>query len=170
MATPEIPGRIKVVHRAALAFGAAGNFTVILGHHLVHPHANSERMPVVAIGCDNMVIFAHDRGATHRDGFLPNIQVKKPTNFALLIAPQAAFFKTANPDHVSVEGDLLVLAELNIDGRLTRIIAQVGDFWFFRGGRLLGHRECFKFEVIIGREYPVVQGYLIKDKRNLRLK
>jgi hypothetical protein len=139
VAAPEIARRVEVVHRAALALGAAGVFAVVLRHHLVHAHADGERVAVVAVGGDDVVVLAHDGHAADGDGFLPDVEVEEAADLALLVAAQAALLEAADAHHVAVERDQLVMAELGVDGGLPGIIAS--DFGLFGGSGFLGHRE-----------------------------
>jgi hypothetical protein len=127
------------VHRAALALRAAGVFAVILRHHLVHAHADGERVAVVAVGGDDVIVLAHDGHAANGDGFLADIEVEEAADLALLVASEAALLEAADAHHVAVEGDQLVVAELGVDGGLPGIVAS--DFGLFGGSRFLGHRK-----------------------------
>ncbi len=139
VATPEITRRVKVVHGAALAFGAAGVFAVVFGHHLVHAHADGETVAVVAIGSDDVVVFAHDGDAADGDGLLADVKVEEAANFALLITAEAALFEAADAHHVAVELDEFVRAELGVDVGVAGRATGLASFGFLGGGGFLAH-------------------------------
>ena len=58
MATPVVATRIEVVHRAPLPLGASRGFSKEFRHAFVHGHANGQGVTVIAVGCDDMIVFA----------------------------------------------------------------------------------------------------------------
>jgi hypothetical protein len=75
----------------------------------------------------------------------------------LLVTAEAALLKAPDANHIAVEGDEFVVAELGVDGGLAGIIAS--DFGLFGGGGFLGHRENgFSSKQLCGRENPFLAG------------
>ena len=75
----------EVVHRAALAAGATGRFAKKFRHAFVHSHADSEGMPVIAVGGDDVIVFPHEGDSADSNGFLTDIQVQKSTHKSLIV-------------------------------------------------------------------------------------
>ena len=70
------------VHRAALALRAAGGLAEQLGHHGPRRDAARDRLPVVAVGGDHVVVVAQHGDRAGADGFLSDVQVAEPADLA----------------------------------------------------------------------------------------
>ena len=89
----------KKVHRTSLAFGAAGNFTIQLGHSLVTGNPFGYTQAVVAVGSYHAVVAAQGTHGTGGYSFLANIQVAEATYFLLSIQHTGTLFKAAQFYH-----------------------------------------------------------------------
>ena len=73
------------VHRAAFAARATGRFSEKFRHAFIHAHAHGERVTVVAVGCNDMVVFAHERYRPDSNRLLSDIKVEKSAHHALVV-------------------------------------------------------------------------------------
>ena len=103
MTAPVILVRRKEMHRAALAFRAARGLAVKLRHALIHTHAGSERMSMIAISGDDMIVVPQKRNRSHRDRFLADIKMEKSAHLALVVELQGGLLETPDADHLAQE-------------------------------------------------------------------
>lgn len=73
------------VHRTALAARATGGFSKKFRHAFIHAHSHGESVAVVAIGRNDMVVFAEEGNSSHRHGFLPNVEMEETAHHALVV-------------------------------------------------------------------------------------
>ena len=111
VATPVVFGGFEIVHRTALPFRAAGGFSEEFGHALVHTHADGESVGVVAIGGDDVVVFAEERDGADGDGFLTDVEVEEAGHFAALVVLERNLFESPDAAHQSVEADFVIGGE-----------------------------------------------------------
>ena len=104
------------MHRSALALGTPSDFAEKLRHAFIHPHANREGMPVIPIGGDHVVILAHQRRCSNRDGFLPDVEMQKPAHFAKRVVLVGCFLKPPNSEHLAHETDFVLRCKISICG------------------------------------------------------
>ena len=139
VAAPEVLVRREEVHRAALAFRAAGLFAEHFRHALVHAHADGEGVAVVAVGGDEVVIRPAERDGADGDGFLADVEVEEAADFAALVVFQAGLLEAADADHLGKQLDFPLRGERLVDGRVGEI----------EGGRVgAGHGRRWKVSEI----------------------
>jgi hypothetical protein len=73
---------VEHVHGATFALGTSILPAKQLSHHRVGCHAAHQRLPVIAIGGDDVVVLPERHDDAAGDGFLANIEVAKATNLA----------------------------------------------------------------------------------------
>src|SRR4051812_27190214 len=110
------------MHRAAFALRATGGFAVELGHERLRVHTDRDRVTVVAVRCDHVVVLAHQGAAADGDGFLADVEMEEPADLLGLVSAETALFEAANPHHLTEELDLLILRELRIDWRAAEVV------------------------------------------------
>ena len=145
VAAPVIALGRKEMHRAAFAFGATGDFAVELGHEGLGVHADGDGVTVVAVGGDDVVMFAHERTATDGDGLLAVIKMEEaadvgPAGGVLAgVGAVAALFEAADAHHLAEEFDLLGRGQRGINGGLAVAGVAGGGFLLDGGARFLAH-------------------------------
>lgn len=111
VAAPVVFGGFEIVHRTALPFRAAGGFAKEFGHALIHTHADRESVGVVAIGGDDVVVFAEEGDGADSDGFLTDVEVEEAGHFAALVVLERNLFESPDAAHQSVESDFVIGGE-----------------------------------------------------------
>jgi hypothetical protein len=66
------------MHRAPFTLGAAGRLAQELGHGRVGAHPSRERMAVIAIGRDHVIVFPEHADRAHGDRFLTAVLMEEP--------------------------------------------------------------------------------------------
>ena len=96
------------VHRPAPAAGRPVDPTEQLGHHRVRVHTLGDRLRVVAVRGDDVVVFAQRLDAARGRTFLPDVHVAKTADLADRVRLFGFFFETPIEQHVpqQVEGQL----------------------------------------------------------------
>ena len=100
---------VEKMHRTAQPARAAGLFSEKLGHAGVGAGAASERMTMIAIGGDDVIVVPHRRDCADHDRFLPNVKMAKTADFLRLILLTRALFETPNQQHQREHLDLVAL-------------------------------------------------------------
>src|SRR5207244_152136 len=108
---PEIFRGVEIMHRTALAFRAAGRLAVELGHERFRVHADGDRVAVIAVSSDHVIVLAHQRTATDRDGLLANVEMKKAADFFSLIGAKRTLLEPPDAHHFPEQLDLRVGGE-----------------------------------------------------------
>jgi hypothetical protein len=80
--TKEVGLPVEEVHRAALAARAAIDATEELGHHGPRRDAARERLPVVPVGRDDVIVGTQHRQRAGADAFLADVQVAEAADLA----------------------------------------------------------------------------------------
>ena len=90
---------VEHVHGSAFALGASILSTEQFRHHRIGRHATHQRLTMIAIRRDDVVIRTqcHDDAGGHR--FLANVQVAEATNLANRVHLRGAFFEAALQQH-----------------------------------------------------------------------
>jgi hypothetical protein len=86
-------------------------------HALVHGHSDGERVPVIAVGGDHVVVLAEERNRADGDGFLTDVEVEKATHALLLIPVQRGLLEAADAQHFPQKTNLVVSGERLVDRR-----------------------------------------------------
>src|SRR4051812_33321907 len=104
------------MHRAPLPFRAAGRLAKEFRHALVHVHPECERMAVVAVSGDDMVIDAEQRAGADGHALLPDIEMEKAANLATVIGFISRLLEAANLEHLFQKPNLVLGGEGLVDG------------------------------------------------------
>ncbi len=145
------------MHRPALALGAAGDLAVDLGHEGLGIHADRDRVTVIAVRGDHVVVGAHQRTATDGHGLLADIEVEKAADFLGLIGAQAPLLKPADADHLAEELDAGLGGQVCIDrSQMALFSAASGWFGFFvwSGGGFCAHEKMVRRRTLFFPETP----------------
>ena len=97
------------MHRTAEAARATGRFAEKLGHAGVGAGAASERMRVIAIGGDQVIIRPRRRDRAGHDRFLPDVKMTKAADLLRLILLTGAFLETPDQQHQREHLDFVAL-------------------------------------------------------------
>jgi len=90
---------------------------------------------VVPVSGDGVVVVTHQSEGADGDGFLPDVKMKEPAHFTLLVEFEGGLFEAADAEHVREEGQLLFGRELCVDrgfGVIDRVAS--GFLWLFGSG------------------------------------
>ena len=68
-------------------------------------------MGVVAIGGDDVVVFAEEGDGADGDGFLSDVEVEETRHFAALVVLERNLFESPDAAHQSVEPDFVIGGE-----------------------------------------------------------
>ena len=143
---PEIAGRIKIMHRAALALGAAGGLAVELGHERLGVHPDGDGVAVIAVRRDDVVVRAHQGAGADGDRLLADVKVEEAADLLRLIGAEAALFETPDAHHLAMQLDLVLARQLRVD-RSRGVIRAAGGggraFGLGSGSRFLAHGRSF---------------------------
>jgi hypothetical protein len=80
MPAPIIFVRRKEMHRSPLPFGTTSGFAEEFGHARLHVHADSQRMSVIAVCRDDVVVFPQQGHRPNGDGFLARVQMEETSH------------------------------------------------------------------------------------------
>lgn len=87
------------VHRTAESLAATTGLAEEFRHHGAGAHAAGERMPVLAVGADHIVLFFEVFDRTDGDWFLTNIKMAEPADFSYGVCLGAGLLKPADEEH-----------------------------------------------------------------------
>jgi hypothetical protein len=105
---------VEDVHRAAEAARAAGRLAVQLGHHLLGRDSTHERVDVVPVPGDDVVVARTGRGHDPVGArFLSWIEMEEATDLADLVVLVALLFEAAGEEHVAEQP----FAKLGVHGK-----------------------------------------------------
>ena len=109
VAAEEVAALVEEVHRAALAAHAAVGAAEELGHDRAGGEAARERLPVVPVRGDHVVIGAKHREGAGGDRFLSDVEVAEAADLSERVGLGAALLEAALEEHgaeqLAVEGD-----------------------------------------------------------------
>src|SRR6266536_1585680 len=91
---------VEQMHRAALAMRTAGSFAVQLRHYRFRRDAFGDRLAVLAIAGEHIIVWPQRRNCAYADGFLTDIEMAKPTDFSQAIRLCALLFKSPDQQHL----------------------------------------------------------------------
>ena len=69
----------------------------------------SERVAVIAIVSDEVILLLHGLDETNRDRFLSDVEVQKAADLAVGVLLSSALLKPANQYHLPVEAEQVIL-------------------------------------------------------------
>jgi hypothetical protein len=82
-----------------------------------------------------VIVVTHQCEGADGDGLLPDVKMKKPAHFPLLVEFEGGLFETSNPEHIGEEAEFLLLGQVGVDrsfGVIDRVAT--GNFWLFGSG------------------------------------
>src|SRR6266581_376799 len=101
MAAEKIQLAAEQMHRAPFASRTAARLTIEFGHHGIRRHALGNRLAVLPITCQDVIVGTDGRNRADADGLLANIQVTETANLSQRVRLRALFFKAPNEKHLS---------------------------------------------------------------------
>ena len=100
---------VKVMHRAAETARAARRFAKKFRHAGIRARAAGERVRVIAIGRDQVIIRPGRRDGANDDRFLANVKMAKAADLLRLILLTRAFLETPDQQHQREHLDFVAL-------------------------------------------------------------
>ena len=100
---------VEKMHGATQALRAAGLLSKKLCHTGIRTCPASERVSVIAISGNDVIVFAHSREGACYDGFLTNVKMTKAAYFLRLILLTGAFLKAPDQQHKREHLDFVAL-------------------------------------------------------------
>jgi hypothetical protein len=100
MPAKETEVRIEEVHRAAFATRTSGGLAIKLGHDGVRRHALGDRLAVLAVTRQYIVIRTQRRDRAHADSFLADIQVTEAADLPQAVRFGAFLFEATDQNHL----------------------------------------------------------------------
>src|SRR5260370_17634925 len=100
---------VEEMHRTAEALRAAGRFAKEFGHTRVGAGSARERVSVIAICGDDVIVLAHRGDGTDDNRFLADVKMAEAADFLRLILLARAFLKAPNQQHQREHLDLVAL-------------------------------------------------------------
>jgi hypothetical protein len=117
IAAIEAPFAVEQVHGAAAAMGTAIPLAKHLGHDGIHRYAAHQRITVLAVGRDDIVLRRQGMQRAHSDRFLADIQVKEAADVAGPVKLCRLFLQAADAQHVGQQGQARILIMGDAHGR-----------------------------------------------------
>ncbi len=106
---PEVAGgHVVEVHAAALAAADAGGAAAQLGHQRAGVGAAGERVAVVAVGAQEVVVRPQQAHGPHAHGLLPDIKMQEAADLSLHVELGAALLETPDQQHGPVQRESFV--------------------------------------------------------------
>ena len=100
MAAHEAALDVEQVHRAALALRATGGLAEQLRHYGFRRDALDERLPMFAVGTDDVVVVPQRCERTDRDCFLADVEVAEAADLTEGICFRRLFLKATDQQHL----------------------------------------------------------------------
>ena len=94
------PG-VEQVHRPALALGGTRGLAEQLGHDRARRHAASQRVPVLAVGADDVVVRSQRGDTAYRDRLLPDVEMAETADLAEAVGFAGLLLEPADEHHLS---------------------------------------------------------------------
>ena len=126
--TPIIFVGSEVMHRTTFAVRTTGGLPKQLRHAGLQIHPHSQRMSMVAIGGDDMIVRSHQGYRPHSNSLLADIQMEKPPHLSLIIIFQCRLLKAPDPQHLDEKPNFFVCTKRGIDGRACVVNLMNGGF------------------------------------------
>ena len=100
---------VEIMHRTAEAARTAGRFAEKFRHAGIGARSASERVRVVAIGGDEVIIGPGRRDGAGHDGFLADVEMTKAADLLRLILLARALLEAADQQHHREHLDFVAL-------------------------------------------------------------
>ena len=100
MSTHEVQRHVEQVHRAALALRASRRLAEQFRHDRSRCHAARQRLSVLAVGADYVVVGTKCGECANRHGFLPDIQVAEAADLSKRICLTSLLLEVPDQHHV----------------------------------------------------------------------
>jgi hypothetical protein len=110
VAAEEVSLDVEQVHRAALPPGAPGLLSEQLRHDGSGGDAAGQRVGVLAIAREDIVVVAQRRDGAHGDGLLADVQVAEPADPALRVRLARLLLEATHEDHLPEQVEVEILA------------------------------------------------------------
>ena len=94
---------VEQVHGSALAAAGARDLAHQLGHHGIRGHAPGQRVAVVAVVGDDIVVLAEVGERPNRDGFLTYVEVEEASDLAVHVQALALLLEPTYEEHLLVQ-------------------------------------------------------------------
>jgi hypothetical protein len=117
----EVQAHVEQVHRAALALRAAGGLPVELRHHRARGYAARERLAVLAVGADHVVVGAERGERAHRQRLLADVEVTEAADLPEAVRLARLLLEVADQEHLAEPSPVPVRGRLVDDGRPARL-------------------------------------------------
>ena len=99
---------VEIMHRAAETLRAARRLAEKLGHAGIRAHAAHERVAVVTVGGDHVIVGTNGRHGTSDHCFLADVEMAETADaVATLILLGGAFLETPDEEHLGQHPKLL---------------------------------------------------------------
>ena len=110
---------VEVMHGTAEAAGAAGRFAEKLGHAGISGSSARQRMGMIAISGDQVVVRPRRCDRADHDRFLPDVEMAEAADLLRLILLTGAFLETPDQQHQREHLDFVALLR-RLHGRFTQ--------------------------------------------------
>ena len=101
VATPEAGGAVEQMHGPAVATRATLLLAIHLSHDRVHRHPAQQRMAMLAVGGDHIVLRLQVGHHPSGDRLLADVEVQKTADLAFAVELSAALLKPPDAQHVA---------------------------------------------------------------------
>jgi hypothetical protein len=105
-------GHVVEVHRPALAAADPRELAAQLGEEQARIRAPGQRITVIAVVGDQVVVRAHLADGAHADGLLADVEVEEPADLALDVELGTALLEAAYEEHLPVQRQRLISIHL----------------------------------------------------------
>ena len=96
---------IKQVHRAAFAARTARGFPIKLCHHSIRRNALRDRLSMLAVARNDIIVLANRRDGADADCLLTDVQMAEAANLAQVVRLGAFLFKAPTQKHLPIQLD-----------------------------------------------------------------
>jgi hypothetical protein len=90
----------KQVHRAPLPLAQTSRLAEQLSHHPFWVSPTHDRLGVLAVGGEDVIVFVQGSGSTGRNGFLAAVEMQKAGDVSLGLLFRTGFFKFPTKHHL----------------------------------------------------------------------
>ena len=97
--TKEIHVAVEEMHGATLAACDTVGASKQLGHHITRRYAARDRLTVIAVRGDDVIVRPQDRERAGADGLLPDVEMAEPADLAERVRFGAALLEAALQEH-----------------------------------------------------------------------